>query len=440
MEEKYFTYNLNEDVVSKTNPSADITTFPAWSKPEYSANSPSVIAVNKIWVNQQAVNSIRQKLRRRKNRNDFLEHYLYFLSTIWYLKMIDKRFENDEFVPVHYKTMSSIISRRQYKRIIKDLKDLQIIECNESYQVDAQSKGYKLLPPYNQNIKQRIVKDDLINKKLNNHKRQSYKDLSKLPFAYKYLAVSNTMIEIDYESAYTYNMETNFNSSNTGKYDAVFYSISNFRDKDYKFKVDPFANRAHSNLTNLPRDLRSYLTVQGDSLGQVDIKNAQPLFFYNHIKNNPQISESEKANYKLIVEKGEFYEFFMTRLKIDISKREEMKKKIIAGIFYDKYRAKDGRFMRVFRKEFPSIAEYIVNLRKKDNKSLARILQKAESKFVIEKAVTAFIKKYGSQGEFVSTIHDSIVVKTDMLPAAKQILKECFQEEGLNPKLKVSLF
>ena len=80
--------------------------FSGWSTPDISDGYVDDNAPNYILVKPALVTLIKQKLRRRKLRSDFSEHYLYFCSTIFYLKNIDRRYENKEFVPINYKTMT----------------------------------------------------------------------------------------------------------------------------------------------------------------------------------------------------------------------------------------------------------------------------------------------------------------------------------------------
>lgn len=213
------------------------------------------------------------------------------------------------------------------------------------------------------------------------------------------------------------------------------YAISSYNDNCYRFVVDKFGNRAHTNLTNIKTDLRPFLKVDGEPLGQVDIKNSQPMFFYMHIKNISGIPETEKLRYRRLVESGRFYEFFMDRLNILPEHRSIVKPRILAALFFDRNRTAESRYVTVFKRDFPSIAAYIKNVRSNDHKALAQLLQKAESKFIIEKVVPAFVNRLWYQQEFIGTIHDSIVVKTKFLNLAEEIMMVCFQSEGIRPQL-----
>ena len=247
--------------------------------------------------------------------------------------------------------------------------------------------------------------------------------------------MTNTWIKMDVANALWYN-ETNYLTQYVEKYNANLYSIFAYEDEWYRFTVDSTGNRAHTNLTNLGSYLRQFLSVENEQLGQVDICNSQPLFFYLHIKNLSFIPQDEKDRYRAIVENGRFYEFFMERLNIASNKRTKVKHKILAAVFFDKYRKKESKYVKVFRQDFPSILGYITKLRKRDHTMLAKILQKGESKFVIEKVVGGFVKQFGADSEFISTIHDSIVVKTSMLDTAKEIMQKCFGRKVFIPSYR----
>ena len=258
-----------------------------------------------------------------------------------------------------------------------------------------------------------------------------------MPESYNFLYMSNTWIKMDFTTASTYNNAFYFTEPDS--YNANFYSICNYRDSNYRFHTDK-SNRIHTNLTNLKSDFRRFLSVQGEKLGQVDIKNSQPLFLYLIIKDNADISDSEKQEYRQLVEEGRFYEMFMEKLNLTADKRDEVKEMTYKYIFYGESRNMDNRYLNLFREKFPNIMKFINQVKKPDYKQFAILLQKAESRFVIGKVVPEFIQRNTTSQEFISTIHDSIVVKASKLNEAKQVMQECFKLEGIEPKLEVSLF
>ena len=96
---------------------------------------------------------------------------------------------------------------------------------------------------------------------------------------------------------------------------------------------------------------------------------------------------------------------------------------------------------RILQGAFPRYrGDYIKEIKRHNYKTLVQRLQRAESRFVIEKVVGRFIEKFWERQEFITTIHDSIVVKVDKLDEAHRLMMECFREEGVNPILSVKEF
>lgn len=388
-------------------------------------------SLNYIYISKD-LNSFISKQKECYGKNkSFVYHYLYFYGTIWYLSNVDRRYKN-EYAPIHYKTMSTIISREQYSEIVDNSLKWNIIEenPNKKYQIGFSSKSYRLKEPYTINVSRIAIEDRLINSKLNSYKKKQGKEVEYYPISYQYLKMTNTYVNLDVASATKYNI-LNYQIQDPQKYNSNFYAISEYSDFNYRFSVDKFGNRVHTNITNLSSELRRFLNVEGKSLGQIDISNSQPLFFCLHINNIKSIPQYEKDNYRILVESGTFYEYFMTKLNIPFERRKEVKQKILASIFFDRYRKADSIYIKVFKQDFPCITEYITKLRKKDYKALARILQKTESKYIIEGFVSEFIKQFGDSNEFIATIHDSVVVKASILKMTEILMYEFFLSKGI---------
>jgi len=397
--------------------------------------------LNCIYANPKLFDLLRTKPECYGSKKNFTYHYLYFCSTIWFLNNVDRRYQEEEYANINFKTMISVISRERYTEIVNNLLNWNIIERNpyKKYQVGFYSNSYRLKEPYTTGVKRIPIEDRLISRKINQHRRKKDREIEKLPHSYQYLKITNTFIDMDIASATKYNI-VNYQITHPKKYDANYYSISEYSDYNYRFSVDTFGNRAHTNITNLSSKLRKFLSVDGEPLGQIDISNSQPLFFSLHINNVNSIPQFEKDNYQRLVESGSFYEFFLHKLNIPLEKREKVKHKILAAVFFDYYRKNDSRYIKVFRQDFPSISEYITRRRKKDHRTLAKILQKTESKFVIEGFVSEFINQFGDSNEFIATIHDSVVVKASFLEMTKGLMENFFLSKGINPNLKIELF
>lgn len=404
------------------------------------SESQEKIPCSPLFVNPDLTKLIREKTKRRKRRSRFTDHYLFFCSTIHLLRYSNKKNKDKEFISINHKLMEKFISKKYYTQIVQDLIDWGVIERDNHYIKEEKSIGYKLLPPYCSGVKKCLIKDDRLNKKLNAYRHSEERQISKLPSVYQWLGKSNTRITIDRRAALRYN-SFNFSSPvDHHRFESNTFSITAMSDGYHYFSVDTFGHRAHSNITNLHRGIRRYLSVEGSPLGQVDIRNSQPLFFYLLIRDVPSIPETEKESYRKLVEEGKFYEFFMTRFGICEKKRDKFKQKILTGLFFDKNRCTSNRYTEYFKEHFPGIVNYIIETKRGNYKNLVQRLQRAESHFVIEKVVGRFIEKFRERQEFISTIHDSIVVKVEMLDEAHRLMTECFKEEGVNPILTLKQF
>lgn len=398
-------------------------------------------AENDIYVSKDLKKVLKNKMTVVKK--NFIDHYLYFISTLHYLKYVNKKFKDSEYQNINYKIMSKIISEKKYSEIVGNLIQWGIIATDNTFRKNEKSIGYKVLPPFNNNIRKIKIKDKLINRKINKHRKEQEEKSICWPDQYQYLKRMLKWIEIDENEANKYNLinylgQCNKKGSYNTKYDSNFIAIDNLRNKNYFYTVDSFGERFHSNLTNLNRNLRYTLSVQGEKLGQVDIKNSQPLFFYLFIKDLPYIPDQEKEEFKKIVENGLFYEFFMAHFNIPSEKRNKKKRHIITGLFSDKNKGEKNRYFECLKEKFPHIAELILVIKKQDYKLLIKLMQLEESRFVIRKVIREFIKRYN--GQFISTIHDSIVVKASMLDQVYELILECFSSYGIKPKLDKKIF
>lgn len=205
-------------------------------------------------------------------------------------------------------------------------------------------------------------------------------------------------------------------------------------DGELRFTVDDFAGRVHTAITNLYKGLRRFLRVDGsdDVLWEVDIKNSQPLFLGIAAKKE----NVDVARWLKLCEQGVIYEFFAERMNMT---RKEVKTRVIA-MLYSKSNSR-SKVKAIFQKEFPALAEYVQAKKDKVNKKgehdghreLAREMQFAERQFIIDIVCPEVLKG----GRFLTTIHDSLLLKKEDKDFALQVMKEkFFSEHGINPILE----
>ncbi|MBB03191.1 MAG: hypothetical protein CMJ47_11130 [Planctomyces sp.] len=90
---------------------------------------------------------------------------------------------------------------------------------------------------------------------------------------------------------------------------------------------------------------------------------------------------------------------------------------------------------KVFKNEFPSIYELVIDAKHKDKSRLAGWMQQVESNFVIDRVVKRFIVERPTA--FILTIHDSVLTKKRDAKFVRKLFMQEFGRFRVNPKLNV---
>src|SRR5207249_2059121 len=140
-------------------------------------------------------------------------------------------------------------------------------------------------------------------------------------------------------------------------------------------------------------------------LAELDIRNSQPLFLGLELKERGIPAD----HYLEVVQAGRLYESLAGPLDVP---RDEAKEELLKT-FYSKngYRSP---LKRLFTSMFAEVAEYIKSVKAKDYVRLARMMQRAEARFVIGRVCDRLRKSAPEM--FVATIHDSLLVKPEDVP------------------------
>jgi hypothetical protein len=198
--------------------------------------------------------------------------------------------------------------------------------------------------------------------------------------------------------------------------------------QDWRFSEDDFSNRIHTNITNLYKPLRSLLRVDGgnETLSEIDIPNSQPLF----LGMEAQRSGARDEDYLRLCSEGRIYDIIGCHAGMV---REGGKKEFLKFLF-----AKNGfhsQAKMVFCKIYPSIASYIEKIKEKDHHRIARCLQKAERRFVIDTVCQRLFRD--RPGVFLTTVHDSILCQRIDGQWVRDVMLDEFRQLGVSPTLRV---
>ena len=234
----------------------------------------------------------------RKKYHDRIVYLLQLILSRLKNKKIFERYLNEGVVRLMAKYLRDVMGG-QKQSIINLLQEQGIITVDTDYLIGEYSMGYMLTDAYlGQPTKIVSFNSYLVNKiyrKIQTEQRQEQRKLSlKIP---KVLAQLDKDWSIEYASAIKwidifqdvlykeinesitipYNKKDEVITKYNHYYKYVKSDIARIRDKDIKdFIVDNKAGRLHTIFTGLPRPLKNFITIDGEKLVNIDIKNSQP--------------------------------------------------------------------------------------------------------------------------------------------------------------------
>lgn len=259
----------------------------------------------------------------------------------------------------------------------------------------------------------------------------------------------------------------------------AIYSISKLESHNFYYNVDDNVGRFHSNLTNIKKELRNYITFDDKKLVNIDIKNSQPFFstllfnpdFYKEkskivnifnipfsnkfLTNTSSYSTSspstiimlgktlqntdykEYKEYLEMVNSGDFYSLLHAKLYPDLPYNKGKLKKIIFVVFFSSNRfigQPEAQIKRDFKEAFPDVYKIYALIKKKNHRALSHILQRIESEIIIERVTKRISREKPELPIF--TIHDSVVtIQGNENYVARIIEEEVKKATGLDVKL-----
>jgi len=357
----------------------------------------------------------------------------------------DKDYSNN-FIDIPYKYFRNIIGSCEVLTEAMDfLKNNSIIDCDGISSKDRKKAfGYKINDDYfSKLIQVKITKPTLTKKIISNINKEKNRVSDKYK-TYKSFFLGN--FKINYLKALNY-INSNLNSSlcshfssqdiikSINKYNHQYMAISAINDGDLFFRHNKTNGKIDTNLTNLKKELKQFISISG--LVQLDISNSQPYILSLYL-NSSLCSHflSEYFNkYKVWTEKGLFYENFSKEyfnIKNKLLSRDEVKE-IMFCIFYsknDSYRKEK----EVFKTIFPTVYSVIEYEKKQKHNELAIKMQKLESEICID----IICQELDKEGINYFTIHDAWVVdKFDEIKVKDIIEREFIKKYNSKPNIKI---
>jgi hypothetical protein len=193
---------------------------------------------------------------------------------------------------------------------------------------------------------------------------------------------------------------------------------------------DPFGWRFHSALSNVRREWRYCYRVHGHALDMSDIANSQPLVLASILRERGVQGCDE---YVRICEDGVFYD----EAAKDIgATRDEAKKHLVHHVFFGRncYRSKYHDWIK---NRFPSVWEFIRQVKRTDYTRLSRWLQRQESKIVLYTACESLMM---DEDLFLAPIHDALLYEPKDRDTVERHLRQAFAKHGVGVTIKHTSF
>ena len=376
--------------------------------------SPKRLTTNETISDNCSINNVRTYVPEGLNLPDNcpVKHEIWWFLGLLYWKHLEQRLPWDYAVNLKYEYLHANIPH--WPEVWKTCQSMELVGRN-SYSPGDKSYGYWTKPPYqNQIHRLRTFEHKVLAQKL----RIAKQEHESRPIL-KYLSRQLERLTVEMRG-----FDEHFGREPNRQY--YHAHLQTFVDRFFRFTKDKFAGRVHTNVTNLYSPLRAVLRVDGEveTLGETDIRNSQPLFAGIAAKTHGSVDE----RYMKLCESGELYDHLANRIGVmrDMAKDEMMM------VFF----AKNGHrspVKRLFEVEFPLMAAYIKRMKEKDHTRIARLMQMAERKFVVD-GVCAELNRRKS-GIFITTIHDSILARKDDCDLVLSVFREQFRRLGVNPAL-----
>jgi len=376
----------------------------------------------------------------------------------------DARCRHAGCVPLKAAYLRKIIGRHHLDAVRRAALDVGYVERDCSYQAGRRSQAYRLLPPHDcARAVRREIADFSLRRNValwrESRRRKTTKaecvDTQVCEHLRRNLRRVRISSAIDFDE-----------SLSAGKLAARQIAVENLRCGELWLVVDAFG-RIHTPITNLPKELRAYLTVDGKRLANVDVGEAQPLFLALFLRENARLQESKNLRnqghppahpydgqsmmdnrpqeevdldrtalpadlrrYLELCENRGFYQAVASKLNMH---RADVKKRVLATLFDRPWRR--NAISGVLGELFPAVVQNMREIKRGNYRRLAHTAQRIESAFMFGRVVPRIMAERPKM--FVSTIHDSILTTAENAEYVRGVMLAEFARLGVTPQVQV---
>jgi len=380
----------------------------------------------------------------------------------------DARCRDTQRVPLRADYLRNIIGRHHLDAVRQAAIQAGYVDRHPSYRAGDRSQAYWVLPPYDH---ARLVRREITHGAMRHnirkwhearrratwqriHRHETPVNAAVCGHLWRNLQRVQLDAEIDIGEAFHL---------------AHQIAVERIRDGEWWFKVDDYG-RIHTNLTNLAKSLRGFLTVDGKRLVNVDISESQPLFMGMVIaKSNGQTEAAREGASRTegshppslmmdntMMDKNPLLEgaFDRARLPNDlrgyielcearglyqavahrVGKTRDEAKQGVMVVFFDKPGHRNA-VSAVLDELFPTVMGAMRDIKRPDYRRLAHFAQRIESAFMFGRVVPRIMELRPDL--FIATIHDSILTTAGDAEFVRKAMRDEFAQLGLSPQVKV---
>lgn len=350
----------------------------------------------------------------------------------------------------------------QGDKYLKGLIDIGVIKRSGNCIVGQTSYQYSFTPEYKSKYISIVLNNPKLIKRIeivhSQYKKNNTKSIRGHSIQAKYLN-QLTLAPGNYEF-----IEANY-SSDTEKYNYAFASVTRIENGDIRYNRDNTSFRFHSNVTNMPKELRPFIRIKGEPLVNLDIKNSQPYLSTLLLTNPCKVSNMTKnraftlllqslkvpmnqdvIKYIDLVNSGKFYEYLMSEFGNEGIKqtRNETKDQVLRILFARNrmpVNLINKRCKQIFKDRFPTVHKIFSKIRGSEKgdrfssyERFAILLQSIESYLILDVIMKRIYKEL--PGTIAITIHDSIMTN-NVEPVLKIMKDELTFFIGFEPKIEI---
>lgn len=409
---------------------------------------------------------------------------------------ISNRKEMEDKNLKHTPVCAEIVQRvvDNYKDYFKFLIDNQIVISDGQYVKGEKCTGYAFNEPYNsQRLIEYDVTDHRIKKSVKRELMRRDKEWAATTIGYKYLTQhwKTDKLDINVEGAFKciealieqkiQAIPVSYSKRIRGEKEARIRAVEqDFKQhvlrieaKDYNYRFSGLCHRFFNPISNLKRELRNFLSYNGETLGDIDISNSQPfmslalfnpefwsnktsskkeqLYFkdilpsiYKYLINNKTIKNNinsfimlsnssinqysiEFQRFKDLVLTGKFYDYIKEHFEPHFPKsfdtRQKVKKQVLIMLFSDPLKHDTPGFepCLMFKKHFPVIYKLFTSIQTLGKNFLSTMLQRIESFLIIDVVCKQISLLHPDI--FYVTIHDNIITPKKNEAVVREIMR-----------------